>query len=50
MRAAKTAGIFVVAVPNPLTVRLGVNGADLTVRSLAEVSLDELDGLLSAKK
>jgi HAD superfamily hydrolase (TIGR01509 family) len=50
VRAAKSAGILVVAVPNPLTVRLGVDGADLVVNSLAEVSLDELDGLLSAKK
>jgi HAD superfamily hydrolase (TIGR01509 family) len=48
--AAKSAGIFVVAVPNPLTIRLGVDGANLTVKSLAELSLDELDGFLSAKK
>ena len=50
VRAAKSAGIFVVAVPNPLTLRLGVDGADLMVKSLADVSLDVLDGLLSAKK
>jgi HAD superfamily hydrolase (TIGR01509 family) len=50
VRAAKSAGIFVVAVPNPLTIRLGVNGADLMVNSLAELSLDKLDGFLSAKK
>lgn len=50
VRAAKSAGIFVVAVPNPLTIRLGVDGADLTVKSLADVSLNELNGLLSAKK
>jgi len=49
VRAARSAGIFVVAVPNPLTARLGVDGADLTVRSLAEISLDGLDGLLSPK-
>lgn len=49
VRAAKSAGIFVVAVPNPLTVRLGVDGADLTVKSLAELSLDELEKKLSAK-
>ncbi len=49
VRAAKSAGIFVVAVPNPLTIRLGVDGADLTVNSLAELSLDELDGFLSTK-
>jgi len=50
VRAAKSAGIFVVAVPNPLTIRLGVDGADLTVESLAEVTLDQLDGLLSANQ
>jgi HAD superfamily hydrolase (TIGR01509 family) len=50
VRAAKSAGIFVVAVPNPLTIRLGVDGADLTVKSLAGLSLDQLDKLLSAKK
>ena len=50
VRAAKSAGIFVVAVPNPLTIRLGVDGANLTVNSLAEVTLDQLDGLLSANK
>ena len=50
VRAAKSAGIFVVAVPNPLTIRLGVDGANLTVKSLADISLDELDGFLSTKK
>jgi len=42
VNAARAAGIFVVAVPNPLTESLGVHGADLTVRSLAEVSLEDL--------
>ena len=42
VRAAKSAGIFVVAVPNPLTMRFGVDGADLTVKSLADLSLDDL--------
>jgi beta-phosphoglucomutase-like phosphatase (HAD superfamily) len=50
VRAAKSAGVFVVAVPNPLTIRLGVDGANLTVKSLADISLDELDGFLSTKK
>lgn len=50
VRAARSAGIFVVAVPNPLTIRLGVDGANLTVGSLAEVSLDKLDELLTANK
>jgi len=39
--AARRAGIFVVAVPNPLTVKMGVSG-DMTVSSLAELSLQEL--------
>lgn len=50
VRAAKSAGVFTVAVPNPLTIRLGVDGADLTVNSLAEITLDELEGLLSTNK
>jgi HAD superfamily hydrolase (TIGR01509 family) len=39
--AARRAGIFVVAVPNPLTARMGVSG-DLTVSSLADLSLQEI--------
>lgn len=39
--AARRANIFVVAVPNPLTVKMGVVG-DLTVSSLAELSLQGL--------
>ncbi|MEW5938252.1 MAG: HAD family hydrolase [Chloroflexota bacterium] len=42
VKAARAAGIFVVAVPNPLTKRLGVDGADLTVESLAGLTLDSL--------
>ncbi|MEW6239184.1 MAG: HAD family hydrolase [Chloroflexota bacterium] len=42
VKAARTAGIFVVAVPNPLTAQLGVDGADLTVKSLADLSLPAL--------
>ncbi len=44
--AARRAGIFVVAAPNPLTQKMGVSG-DLTVSSLAEVSLQELGQKLS---
>jgi len=40
--AANRAGIFVVAVPNPLTVRLNIEGANLTVKSLSDLSLSEL--------
>lgn len=39
--ASRTAGIFVVAVPNGLTKQLNVSG-DLTVSSLAEISLQML--------
>ncbi len=41
--AARRANIFVVAVPNPLTLQMGVQG-DLTVSSLAELSLNDLRG------
>jgi HAD superfamily hydrolase (TIGR01509 family) len=40
--AARRAEIFVVAVPNPLTIKLGVSG-DLTIPSLAELSLHQLN-------
>ena len=48
--AARRAGIFVVAVPNPLTAKMGVAG-DLTVSSLSELSLQDLHnkGALSLK-
>ena len=49
VKAARAAGIFVVAVPNPLTASLGVNGADLTVNSLAELSLQDLERRVSAR-
>ncbi len=39
--AARRAEIFVVAVPNPLTAKMGVTG-DMTVSSLAELSFQEL--------
>ncbi|MFH1907403.1 MAG: HAD-IA family hydrolase, partial [Chloroflexota bacterium] len=42
VKAAKAAGIFVVAVPNPLTARLWLDGADLTLKSLADLPLGEL--------
>lgn len=40
--AARRAGIFCVAVPNPLTAQLGFNGAELQLGSLAELTLGEL--------
>jgi HAD superfamily hydrolase (TIGR01509 family) len=40
--AARRAEIFVVAVPNPMTAKIGVTG-DITVSSLAELSLHDLN-------
>ena len=42
VKAAKSAGIFVVAVPNPVTSRLSIEDADLTLTSLTDLSLQEL--------
>jgi HAD superfamily hydrolase (TIGR01509 family) len=42
VKAANQAGIFVVAVPNPVTSLLKIDGANLTIRSLANLSLHEL--------
>lgn len=41
--AAKRAGLFCVAVPNPVTRLLDLSQADLIVESLAELSLDHLN-------
>jgi beta-phosphoglucomutase-like phosphatase (HAD superfamily) len=40
--AAKRAGLFCVAVPNPLTRQLSLTQADLLVNSLAELPLQQL--------
>jgi len=42
VKAARAAGIFVVAVPNPMTARLKIEGADLILKSLAELSLQDM--------
>lgn len=42
VRAARAAGIFVVAVPNDVTRDFGLGEADLVVESLAELPPDEL--------
>ena len=42
VQAAKSAGIFVVAVPNPVTSRLSIENANLTLTSLTDLSLPEL--------
>lgn len=48
VEAARRAGIFVAAVPNPLTARMGVRG-DITVSSLADLSLQDLLGHISRR-
>jgi HAD superfamily hydrolase (TIGR01509 family) len=50
VRAAKAAGIFCVAVPNPITETFALDEADLLLRSLAEVSLDELLARVDARR
>jgi HAD superfamily hydrolase (TIGR01509 family) len=47
VRAAKAAGIFVVAVPNSVTRDYGLDEADLVVESLAQLPPDELLARLS---
>jgi HAD superfamily hydrolase (TIGR01509 family) len=42
VRAAKRAGLFVVAVPNPTTSQLSFEGEDLRASSLKEISLTDL--------
>jgi len=42
VKAANRAGVFVVAVPNPVTSLLAIEGADLVIKSLSDLSLSEL--------
>jgi HAD superfamily hydrolase (TIGR01509 family) len=42
VQAARSAGMFVVAVPNSVTSQLSIENANLLLRSLAELSLHEL--------
>ncbi|HEY5728727.1 MAG TPA: HAD family phosphatase [Anaerolineales bacterium] len=42
VKAAHRAGIFVVAVPNSVTSKLNIEGANITARSLAEIPLSGL--------
>jgi HAD superfamily hydrolase (TIGR01509 family) len=42
VQAARAAGIFVVAVPNPITALLAIENANLRLTSLADLSLPEL--------
>lgn len=42
VKAAKSAGVFVVAIPNPVTSLLSIENANLTLTSLTDLSLHEL--------
>lgn len=42
VKAARRAGVFVVAVPNPLTAQLRIDGENLRLGSLADLPLDAL--------
>ena len=42
VEAAIQAGIFTVAIPNDVTRRMGVTGADLTLESMADMTVEEL--------
>jgi len=42
LRAAKAAGLYCVAVPNPVTATLAFDEADLVLESLADLPLDRL--------
>jgi len=46
--AAQAAGLYCVAVPNPLTARLDLSRADLQLASLAEMSLGDLLKMVEA--
>lgn len=48
--AAKRAGIFVVAIPNPLTDRLPLEQADLRVQTLASLSLETLLKMIDQRR
>jgi HAD superfamily hydrolase (TIGR01509 family) len=50
IRAAKDAGIFTIAVPNPLTENLSFDHADLIITSLAETSLGDLIRVVESKE
>jgi HAD superfamily hydrolase (TIGR01509 family) len=48
IQAAKSAGLFCVAVPNPLTRQLSLHQADYLVESLTELPLEQLLSLVDA--
>lgn len=50
VRAAQQAGIFCVAVPNPITGQLPLDHADLRLSSLADLPLEELISLVQKRQ
>jgi HAD superfamily hydrolase (TIGR01509 family) len=50
VQAARSAGIFCVAIPNPLTRQLSFEQANLQLLSLADVSLDTLLSYCSSQR
>lgn len=49
VQAARAAGAFVVAVPNPLTAQLAIEGAHLTLASLADLPFEALLARVTAR-
>jgi HAD superfamily hydrolase (TIGR01509 family) len=48
--AAQRAGIFCVAVPNSISIQMGVDHADLVVKSMAEISIAKLETILAQRE
>jgi HAD superfamily hydrolase (TIGR01509 family) len=47
--AAQRAGIFCVAVPNQISIQMGVNHADMVVKSMADINIDQLEKILAQR-
>ena len=45
VQAATAAGIFTIAIPNDITRRVGVHGADLSLDSLEDMTLGQIVGI-----
>ena len=50
VEAARRAGLFVVAVPNPVTSLLSLDGADLVAKSLSDISFSELHTFIQKQR
>lgn len=48
--AAQRAGVFCVAIPNPISIQMGVDHADLVIKSMADISIDKLEIILSERQ